>query len=429
VTIANIFAYSATKLDNDDLHDVPIDPGQMKPSDVNDFCQYVMADIKSGIVERGADLTITSTLNLDSVKALIVELVGATTVTAVTLTNKHWRICRAGSAFQLTASATLIVNGSTTVNHTVPAGAFVLFEGFTSSTVTASVITRHTFTTVDNSVLRADGVTGLPQTSGIVIDDSSGVTATFTDAGATAGPVYDLYRISATPAAADQIGTVQFSGRDSGGNKEFYATITGIIADPTAASEDGSIAFTVMNGGAFAETARISGSSILVGVASAFSFTSGSEVGAYIQKDGNWGARSSAQVSMQLGRLASDGTLANFYRETTLVGSISVTASATAYNTSSDERLKENFRDFDPGPTIDAINLYEYDWRNGAGVGFGPRAQELYKVFPMAVTPGNDKQPGEEGFEPWQWSGDPLIALMLKELQMLRARVAELEAN
>jgi hypothetical protein len=53
-------------------------------------------------------------------------------------------------------------------------------------------------------------------------------------------------------------------------------------------------------------------------------------------------ASRSANPCLQLQRTTSDGAIAQFFRQNTVVGSISVTASATAYNTSSDYRLKEN---------------------------------------------------------------------------------------
>jgi hypothetical protein len=128
-----------------------------------------------------------------------------------------------------------------------------------------------------------------------------------------------------------------------------------------------------------------------------------------------------------LNRLASDGQIAAFHRSGTGVGAISVTTTATTYSTSSDERLKENFRDFDSGAIIDAMKMYAFDWKTG-GQGYGPKAQELHRVFPLAVTPGNDKDPGDPGFIPWQWGESPLIAVLIQEIQSLRARVAALES-
>lgn len=89
---------------------------------------------------RGVDLASAATLNLDSVQAPILNVTGTTTVTAVTLTSGHWRIVRATGAFQMTAGASLIVNGSTTVNYTTVAGDLLLFEGYGSSVVRVWVI-------------------------------------------------------------------------------------------------------------------------------------------------------------------------------------------------------------------------------------------------------------------------------------------------
>lgn len=75
------------------------------------------------------------------------------------------------------------------------------------------------------------------------------VTVTSTDGGATAGPILDLYRDSASPAASDQIGEVRFSGEDSAGNKQLYARIYGQIADATSTTEDGQVRVAVVSNG------------------------------------------------------------------------------------------------------------------------------------------------------------------------------------
>lgn len=58
------------------------------------------------------------------------------------------------------------------------------------------------------------------------------------NAGATAGPILDLYRDSATPAASDAIGAVDYNGRDSAANKQLYARLLTVIDDTTSGSED-----------------------------------------------------------------------------------------------------------------------------------------------------------------------------------------------
>jgi hypothetical protein len=90
---------------------------------------------------------------------------------------------------------------------------------------------------VNNAIrqMMADIKAGVPYLSGTSYLIES------TDAGASTGPFLELYRNSASPAAADLIGAITFSGEDSGGNTTNYATILGRIDDPTDTTEDGSL--------------------------------------------------------------------------------------------------------------------------------------------------------------------------------------------
>jgi hypothetical protein len=112
-----------------------------------------------------------------------------------------------------------------------------------------------------------------------------------------------------------------------------------------------------------------------------------------------------------------------FYNPNGLVGSISTSASVTQYNTSSDERLKENITDAnDAGDKIDAIKVRQYDWKvDGSHQDYGMVAQELQAVAPEAVSVPED---------PEQMMGvdySKLVPMMLKEIQSLRARISQLE--
>jgi len=80
------------------------------------------------------------------------------------------------------------------------------------------------------------------------------------DDGATAGPVMALFRNSASPAASDVIGQVNFQGRDSAANVQDYALINGVITDPTSTTEDGELVFSNTIAGVLTETLRLSGS-------------------------------------------------------------------------------------------------------------------------------------------------------------------------
>lgn len=90
----------------------------------------------------------------------------------------------------------------------------------------------------------------------------------------------------------------------------------------------------------------------------------------------------------------------------------------TVYNTTSDVRLKTNIKDApEPADLIDRIQIRSFDWREtGNHLDYWVVAQELYEVFPVAVTRGEKDQ---------HWGVDPskLVPLMVKELQSIRSRL------
>ena len=77
------------------------------------------------------------------------------------------------------------------------------------------------------------------------------------EAGATEGPNVVLYRNSASPAADDVLGTIEFRGEDSGGSTQSYAEITAGIVDATATGEDGRIDFNTTTGGSLGNAVRL----------------------------------------------------------------------------------------------------------------------------------------------------------------------------
>lgn len=92
----------------------------------------------------------------------------------------------------------------------------------------------------------------------------SGTTLTLIDAGSTVGPDLKLFRDSASPANVDLIGRVLFQGRDSAGNIQDYADITGRITNATSASEGGRLNFNTTGGGVSKTIATIDGFGVTV---------------------------------------------------------------------------------------------------------------------------------------------------------------------
>jgi hypothetical protein len=122
-----------------------------------------------------------------------------------------------------------------------------------------------------------------------------------------------------------------------------------------------------------------------------------------------------------------DNLFVNFYTEgsATERGSIDYnrTGGQVRYNVTSDQRLKENIVDApSASDDIDAIQVRSFDWiENGYHQSYGLVAQELLTVVPDAV-----RQP-EDPDEMMGVDYSKLVPMMLKEIQSLRARVAQLE--
>jgi hypothetical protein len=90
------------------------------------------------------------------------------------------------------------------------------------------------------------------------------VTLTSTDAGASASPLLELYRDSASPAASDTLGEIEFNGEDSAGNKQAYGLIHASILSPTSGAEQGQIHIETATGGALTEKVIIGTTNLVV---------------------------------------------------------------------------------------------------------------------------------------------------------------------
>ena len=108
-----------------------------------------------------------------------------------------------------------------------------------------------------------------------------------------------------------------------------------------------------------------------------------------------------------------------------IVGSITTNGTTTAYNTSSDARLKTNVSDAAPASAlIDAIQVRQFDWKSDdSHQRYGMVAQELLEVAPEAVSVPAD---------PEKMMGvdySKLVPMLIKEVQSLRTRLAALESK
>jgi len=145
---------------------------------------------------------------------------------------------------------------------------------------------------------------------------------------------------------------------------------------------------------------------------------------------GSFGARITAQSTSSYtfeSRRTGTGSQGHvvFRNANGAVGTIFTNGSSTSYNTSSDQRLKDNIADApSASDDIDAIQVRSFDWKaDGSHQKYGMVAQELQSVAPEAVTGDADSD------EMMAVDYSKLVPMLVKEIQTLRNRVAQLENN
>ena len=135
----------------------------------------------------------------------------------------------------------------------------------------------------------------------------------------------------------------------------------------------------------------------------------------------------SGNVPLRLYNKGTSGTqyFMEFRNASSAVGSITYNQTVTLFNTTSDQRLKENIKDAAPASAlIDSLQVREFDWKtNGSHQRYGFVAQELVTVAPEAVhQPTNPEEMMAVDYS-------KLVPMLVKEIQSLRQRVAQLESK
>jgi len=132
-----------------------------------------------------------------------------------------------------------------------------------------------------------------------------------------------------------------------------------------------------------------------------------------------------------LNRNTSEGTIQLFRYNNSDVGSISVTSSSTAFNTSSDYRLKENVSyDFDATTRLKQLKPARFNFIADADKTVdGFIAHEVSTVVPEAIS-GEKDAVNEDGTPDYQGiDQSKLVPLLVKTIQELEARITTLEAD
>lgn len=208
------------------------------------------------------------------------------------------------------------------------------------------------------------------------------------------------------------------TGASPGVSSSDYVTLSQITTAPI--STTGSVTASSLNtGGALtAEFATLS--------------TSGSTI--------LWVNSSTAALTLnQSGPVASNGIVINlsnastgllvFAESSTVIGSITTNGTSTAFNTTSDYRLKTTYGPSD-GSLIGDIQVHDAEFLKRPGECYPMvLAHELQAVAPWAVTGTKDAVDDEGAIVPQVVDVSKLVPAMIAKIQILEARIAELETR
>ena len=114
-----------------------------------------------------------------------------------------------------------------------------------------------------------------------------------------------------------------------------------------------------------------------------------------------------------------------------LVGTIQVNGSSTAFNTSSDYRLKENVvTDWDATTRLKQLKPSRFNFKTDKATTMdGFLAHEVSSIVPEAISGEKDAVDADGNIEPQGIDQSKLVPLMVKTIQELEARIATLESK
>ena len=353
------------------------------------------------------------------------------------------------SAYDLAALALPKAGGTVTGDITLGTNVGIQFEGTTDDANEIRLIGADA--TADRTITLPN-VTGTVVTTGDTASVSNAMLATISTAGKvsgtaiTSGDIETSGRITVANAAPtialkETDGTTthnQITFRKQADNFQVQtrsSTDTIVNTDyEMIVGATGATDHIWLTGGT--ERARINSNGLLLGTTVALSPSTTTDNGFRCSTAGVV-TISRAGVPLSLQRTTANGGIVDFYRDTTAVGSISVTASATAYNTSSDYRLKENIIPLDGAiARLNQLHVHRFNFiANPDTVVDGFIAHEAAAVVPESVT-GEKDEVDEDGDPVYQGIDQskivPLLTAALQEaiakIDALEARIAALKA-
>jgi hypothetical protein len=199
---------------------------------------------------------------------------------------------------------------------------------------------------------------------------------------------------------------------------------------PGAASMPGRLVFSTTADGAASPTEQMritSDGTILVGITSPIITSNGFS----LRKNSYFHATNTDQECILINRLGTDGAIVSIRKAGTAVGSISVTATATAYNTSSDYRLKENVTPVSDGIIrLQQLKPSRFNFiADPDTVVDGFIAHEVQTIVPEAITGEKDAVDDDGNPEYQGIDQSKLVPLLTAALQEAIGEIESLKAR
>jgi hypothetical protein len=262
------------------------------------------------------------------------------------------------------------------------------------------------------------GTSSTDATAGILRFGTGGTTRATIDSSGNVGfgltsPSYKVHASGYLASTAQ--GTTSLFGSDS----------TGTFVGNTSATAP---VYFWTNG---AERARIDSSGNLLVATTAPDPISSNVGGISLGSDNIVRAMCSGGPAGVFGRKTNTGDIVRFYYNgPTQIGSISTDGTSTAYNTTSDYRLKENVHPMQDALAVVAqLNPVTYTWKADGSDGQGFIAHELQAVVPDCVTGEKDAVDAEGNPQYQGVDTSFLVATLVKAVQELKAEVDSLRAQ
>lgn len=411
-----ISEFSSTPANNTDIDGINIAEG-CPPSAINNAIRELMAQLKdqqAGLAGDnftvGGDLTVTGSTTLGS--ALPIAQGGTGQTTASGAINALMPSQTSNSGKYLTTNGVSVSWGSITPG-TGTVSSVGLSTSLSGIVITNSPVTSAGTLGISGTLGVVSGGTGVASITAGAVLIGNGTSAVSSISPGTSGQVLTsngtAWASSSLPSASSTVsGIVSTGSQTFAGSKTFSsafsATATGNRIGPTANPSPNWPLFV-------ASTTADPALNVYNGVSSGYA-------GNFMYVNGN-----SNPIIFQHGNPA--GTL-------TVTGSISGTASAVSYNTTSDYRLKENVV-----PLSDAITKLKllapkrFTWKNSPEEGIieGFIAHEVQEIVPNAVTGAKDSVDAKGNIIPQGMDASFLVPLLTAALQEAIARIEALEAR